>query len=292
MHPSGAPQRDTGAVLYWEGGASGADAPVVRVRLNGRTVYALVDTGSSVTLIDVAAAARYRVLRGAQGGEKGTNDVASWTAQGVGASVEAERGVVREFRIGGIVIHDVPVGLVPRLADRAPWAGERARTAEVILGMDLLRAMQRLEWDGVRGAIRLGSAAQRRGGAPPGGIVVQCETGLPVVTIRLGEHELAAVFDTGAEFAVYVPGPLSRLVGLPPPRGRTLLAHGLGGRVVASEAGTMMLRVGDIDFGTVSVWIGATGQGHAHWPFALLGRGAFGSRWFLLDLVKGRLWFD
>lgn len=278
-----------GAVLYWEGGPDGADAPVVRIGVNGRRVLALVDTGAMATLIEASAARRCGVARLDVVDAAGTNAPAVCKGQGLGATFEAEPGLVRELRLGGILITNMPVLVTGVGENQAYFAGGRARSADMILGMDVLRVLRKMEWDGAAGAIRVGSAIRpvRR---PAGEVGVKWAGGLPLVTIRLDGRELPAVLDTGAEFAVYVPGPLSREVGLPPPEGRAVLAHGVGGRVVAQPAGEARLTVDGVDFGRVRVWVGATGQGHAHLPFALVGRGAFGERRFVVDVEAGRIW--
>lgn len=277
-----------GAVLYWEGGPDGVDAPIVRIRLNGCRLLALVDTGAMTTLMDASAARRCGVARLAVTDAVGTNAVAIGRGQGLGATFEAELGLVRELRLGGIVITNIPVWVTAVGENPAYWVGGRARRADIILGMDVIRVLRRMEWDGAAGAIRFGSAV-RPVRYPAGEVAVTWAGGLPLVRIRLDGRELPALLDTGAEFAVYVPGPLSREAGLPPPEGRAVLAHGVGGRVVAQPGGEARLTVNGADWGKVRVWIGATGQGHAHLPFALLGRGAFGDRGFVLDVESGRI---
>ncbi|MCX7819749.1 MAG: retroviral-like aspartic protease family protein [Kiritimatiellae bacterium] len=281
-----------GVVLYWEGGPNGADAPVVRVAVNGRLVLALVDTGSTITLLESSAARRCGVAAAADPMNGATNKLTPWSGQGLGASFCATAARIRELRLGDWLLTNVPVGIADAGGDPTrPFAGGRSRAAELILGVDVVRGAGRLGWDGRRGAIVLGGAAVLRETETAVAIPLVENSWLPVLRIEVdGRYRMHAVLDTGSEFALYVPGPLSRTVGLPPPRGRAVLAHGMGGRVVAHAAGEVELSVGGMGWGRVPLWIGATGQGHANLPFALIGRGAFERRRWVLDFEQGRLW--
>lgn len=110
---------------------------LTRVRADRFTLDAVIDTGSEITIGNLAL--RDKLLR--------RNLLKNWTvtATGVtGKSVELQLGQIRELRLGSVVLRDVPIAF----ADVPPFtvfglAGQPA----LLLGTDILEAFRRVSLD-------------------------------------------------------------------------------------------------------------------------------------------------
>ncbi|MGN6497347.1 MAG: retropepsin-like aspartic protease [Tsuneonella sp.] len=104
---------------------------------NGRSVDAVIDTGSEVTIGNMAL--RDKLMR------RGKGEVTRTVITGVtGAQAEVEIAVVRKLKLGSIVLENVPIAF----ADVPPFAvfglsGEPA----LLLGTDLMANFRRVSLD-------------------------------------------------------------------------------------------------------------------------------------------------
>lgn len=264
----------------------GEAVPIVRVRVNGHTVLALVDTGSTATLMDSTGAARVGVpaLRSAAPADGGLLRLPS---QGLGARFNAWLGIAPEVRAGGVTVTNLVVGILDPKTDLGARGWMAGHRVEMLLGSDFLRLCGRVVWDVSGDRIAL---APPESIMPGGGAVLDPAHVVPVCRARVGaDREVSAGIDSGGAFGFWVPGPLFRGAKLPQPgpEGRIVLSEGMGGRVVSTTAGAVDLRVGDSRLEGVPMLMGATGHGHAHLPYALLGRAALAGRIVSFDFDRG-----
>lgn len=264
----------------------GEALPIVRVRVNGHTVLALVDTGSTATLMDSGGAARVGVsaLRSSPSNGGGLLRLPS---QGLGARFNAWLGIAPELRAGGVTVTNLVVGILDPKTDLGARGWMAGHRVEMLLGADVLRLCGRAVWDVSGDRIALAPAASI---LPEGGAALDPAHVVPVCRVRVGaDREVPAGIDSGGEFGFWVPGPLFRGAKLPQPGpgGRIVLSEGMGGRVVSTTAGAVDLTIGAARLGGIPMLMGATGHGHAHLPYALLGRAALAGRIVSFDFDRG-----
>ena len=274
--------------LSWEQTAEGPLRPIVRVRVNGRIALALIDTGSSGSLLSASGARRLGVSSSlpAANSAGDTRPVDAATIQGLGAAVTGSIGHIAELVLGKIAIANVPVGIT----DALTLEYRPGRHVELWVGCDVLRAIGQMKWDGPRRRIVLAPTDS----TPRGWewLALHPSVGIPITSAVLdGDRRLWVAFDTGGDFDLWVSGPLSRQLDLPPPdtERSTPRMTGLGGRVRAYPVGHVVLRIGAREWPRVQVLVGATGHGHAHLPFALLGNGILEREVIWFDFQSGRI---
>ncbi len=261
--------------------------PIIRIRVNGQTVLALLDTGSTATLMDSAGAARVGVpaLRSGAAGVDG--GLVRLPSQGLGAKFHAWLGLAPEVQAGGVTVSNLVVGILDPKTDLGARGWMAGHRVEMLLGSDFLRLCGRAIWDVPGERITLAPPAAAM---PPDGVPLDPEHIVPVCRVRVGDdREVPAGIDSGGAFGFWVPGPLSRGAKLPQPKpdAQASLSQGMGGSVVSTPAGPVDLRLGGAVLEDVPMVIGATGRGHAHLPHALIGRTALATRTVSFDFDRG-----
>lgn len=265
-------------------------APIVRVRINGRTLLALVDTGSSATILDAAGAARVGVpALWAAAAEDGTGGRIPLPSQGLGARFRAWLGVASCFSAGGVTVTNMVVGILDPTTGFGAQGWTAGHRVEMLLGADFLRLCGRAVWDAPGERITLGGAAAA---GDPEGVELDPRSVVPVCTVGIGaDRTIHAGIDSGGFFGLWVPGPLSRGARLPQPDpdAAPIVHHGVGGPVLSTPAGPVDVRIGATVLRGVPMVVGATGQGHAHLPHALIGRTALSGRVVTFDFDRNRI---
>jgi hypothetical protein len=119
---------------------------LVDAEVEGTRVWVIVDSGSQVSVAN--SALRARLERRGRLGETYPIRLTSIT----GGEVDAEIGIAREMRIGGVDIHDLPIAF----ADVHPFRqlGLMNRPA-LLLGMDALRLFDRVSIDFANRRVRV-----------------------------------------------------------------------------------------------------------------------------------------
>lgn len=262
-------------------------APIVRVRVNGRTLLALVDTGSTATIVDAAGAARLGVpaLRAAAS-THGVGGLIPIPSQGLGAQFRAWLGVASCLSAGGVTVTNMVVGILDPKTGFGAQGWTAGHRVEMLLGSDFLRLCGRVVWDAPGERIALGGSASA---GDPEGVALDPRNVVPVCTVGVGaDRTIQAGIDSGGSFGLWVPGPLSRGARLPQPDpdAASLVHQGVGGPVLSTPAGPVDVRIGTTILAGVPMVVGATGQGHAHLPHALLGRTALSRRIVTFDFDR------
>ena len=270
-------------LTFPEGGTSGwspfvvhdAATPTVRVRIAGRDVTALIDSGAQYSVID-------RALVGALG--LTTFFDMPMVAYGVGGRAQVGRGVTLDLTIGGMAV----TGLRAAILDLGPIADEAGLGAPLVLGQDLLGEAV-LELDLKRRRSRL---------ADPGlHIVSPALRSVPVR--RSGTALTAEVTIEGAVMRAVIDTGFSSLIALS--QGAAEAAGLLDGRaetagssiVLGGVARARVIEVKTVTFGD-DLWRAVATPVFAssplpNYPDALLGIEAFEDREVALDVGRGRL---
>lgn len=252
-----------------------AATPTVRVRIAGREVTALIDSGAQYSVVD-------RGLVEALGLTSFFD--MPMVAYGVGGQPQVGRGVTLDVTLGAMTV----AGLRAAILDLGPLAAEAGLGAPLVLGQDLLGEAV-LELDMKRRRARL---------TDPGDHVVSPAL-RPVAVKRSGTAMTAEVTVEGAVIRAVVDTGFSSLIALG--QGAAEAAGLLDGRpeavgssiVLGGVARARVIEVRTVTFGddlwrSVGAPVFADGP-LPHAPDALLGVAAFEGRHVALDLGRGRL---
>ncbi|MFZ4165519.1 aspartyl protease family protein [Brevundimonas sp. NPDC058933] len=252
-----------------------AATPTVRVRIAGREVTALIDSGAQYSVIDRALVQ-----------ELGLTSFFDMplVAYGVGGQPQVGRGVTLDMAVGTLTVS----GLRAAILDLGPLADEAGLGAPLVLGQDLLGAAV-LELDMNRRRSRL---------VDPDGHVVSPAL-RPVPVKRSGTALTAEVTVEGAVMRAVIDTGFSSLIALS--QGAAEAAGLLDGRaetagssiVLGGVARARVIEAKTVTFGD-DLWRGVATPVFANsplpnYPDALLGVAAFEDRDVVLDLGRGRL---
>ncbi|MFK4058003.1 aspartyl protease family protein [Brevundimonas sp. NPDC046655] len=254
---------------------AGAATPTVRVRIAGREVTALIDSGAQYSVIDRALVEALGLT---------TFFDMPLVAYGVGGQPQVGRGVTLDLSIGSLGVGALRAAIL----DLGPIASSEGLGAPLVLGQDLL------------GEAVLGLDMKRRRArfADPGGHVVSpALRQVPVrrsgtaltAEVTVESAVLQAVVDTGFSSLIALSQGAAEAAGLldgrPETAGSSIVLGGVA-RARVIEART-------VTFGD-DLWRGVATPVFAdsplpNYPDALLGMAAFDDRDVSLDLGRGRL---
>ncbi|HYD26760.1 retropepsin-like aspartic protease [Brevundimonas sp.] len=261
----------------WLPYARRANVPTVRVRVEGREVIALIDTGAQYSVID-------RALVEALPAQRRSIFEMPLVAYGVGGGTQMGRGTTLEVTLPGLVIGKLRAAIL----DLGPLASDGGLNTPLILGRDVLEHLV-LAIDPARRHVRLiareafvrppdlAPATVRRSG---GGLVAQ-------VTVE--GVALDAVVDTGASSLLALDKATAEAAGLLDGRrqevGTSLV---LGGAMQAAVLEARTVTFADHLYRRVQV--GVFDQPPLpNFPGALVGMEAFMGRRAAFDLGAGTL---
>lgn len=253
-----------------------AATPTVEVRINGRAVRALVDSGAEYSVMDRAL---YR--------DMGLTDAFNMplVAYGVGGDAQVGRGTHLDVEIGGLRLE----GLRAAILNLGPLAQDRGLGASLILGQDVLHTLV-LELDTERRRLRF---LPREAYVPPQGAasveVTRFGKAMQVEATVEG-HAVNAVVDTGASAVLALTRGAAEGAGLldgrPLGSGDSIV---LGGIVPAQSATVRELTIGGRPYRDVQVAI-YQDVAVPGFPRALIGMAAFEGGRLAMDLAGGRLY--
>ncbi|MFC3712493.1 retroviral-like aspartic protease family protein [Sphingoaurantiacus capsulatus] len=110
---------------------------LVNASVNGQRVYAIVDSGSQVTIGNPEL--RKMMVRGAKGTEVSTELVSV-----TGRKIAADYGMLPRMKIGGVILGDIPIVY----SDAHPFKKFKlAGKPAMLIGVDILRAFERVSLD-------------------------------------------------------------------------------------------------------------------------------------------------
>lgn len=255
--------------------------PVVKARLMGRDVLALIDSGAQYSVIHAGLATE---LMAASGSAK-TFDM-PMIAYGVGGQAQLGRGTTVDVSLPGVEIQDLRTAIL----DLGPLASDAGLNVGLIIGRDVLGEVI-LELDMVRERVRIGNPIGWT--APPdlrpmaahitGGDALGVEVTVEGSVVR-------AVVDTGASALLSISESAAQEAGLLDGReeatGKSLV---LGGVANARWLVVETVTVGDHLRHNARVAV-YPDSSLPNYPDALLGIGAFREQKLALDLGRGGLY--
>lgn len=249
--------------------------PTVRVRLAGRDLTALVDSGAQYSVIDRRLVA-----------ELGLDNLFDMPliAYGVDGRAQMGRGVTLDLAVGATRVGRLRAGIL----DLGPLSEEEGLGAPLILGQDLLMEAA-LEMDLRQRRLRLVDAAQRV--LPPAYRPLPVRrSGTALVAQAVVEGvPVKAVVDTGSSALLALSEGVAQSVGLldgrPERAGSSIV---LGGVARARMIQARTVALGGETWRDVTTAVYAD-QALPNYPDALLGMEAFAGRDVILDLSDGQL---
>ena len=266
-----------------DGGTSGwlvfaiADAatPTVRVRIAGREVTALIDSGAQYSVIDRGLVATLGLTR--------FFDM-PMVAYGVGGQPQVGRGVTLDLMIGTLAVSDLRAAIL----DLGPLAAEAGLGAPLVLGQDLLGEavldldMKRRRARLVDPDVHVVSPALRAVAVKRSGTALTTEVTVEGAVIR-------AVVDTGFSALIALSQGAAETAGLLDGRVETAGSS----IVLGGVARARVIEARTVTFGD-DLWRSAPTPVFGdsplpNYPDALLGMAAFEGRDVSLDLGRGRL---
>lgn len=254
---------------------AGAATPTVRVRIAGREITALIDSGAQYSVIDRALVEALGLT---------TFFDMPLVAYGVGGQPQVGRGVTLDLTIGSLAVN----GLRTAILNLGPLAAEAGLGAPLVLGQDLLGEAV-LDLDLKRRRARfvdpdgfVVSSALRPIPVKPSGTALTAE-----VTVE--GAVISAVIDTGFSSLIALSQGTAEAAGLLDGRPETAGASiVLGGMAKARVIEARTVTFGDDLWRSVRTPVFADSP-LPNYPDALLGMAAFEDREVTLDLGRGRL---
>ncbi|HYC98976.1 pepsin/retropepsin-like aspartic protease family protein [Brevundimonas sp.] len=266
-----------GGATPWLPYARRANVPTVRVRVAGREVIALIDTGAQYSVID-------RALVEALPAQQRSIFEMPLVAYGVGGGTQMGRGTTVEVTLPGLTIGKLRAAIL----DLGPLASAGGLNTPLILGRDILEHLV-LALDPARRHVRL---IRREVFARPPDLaaaVVRRSSGGLIAEVTVEGVAVDAVIDTGASSLLALDKATAQATGLldgrPQQVGTSLV---LGGAMRAAVVEARTVTFADHLYRRVQV--GVFDQPPLpNFPGALVGMEAFAARRAAFDLGAGTL---
>jgi len=266
-----------GGATPWLPYARRANVPTIRVRIEGREVIALIDTGAQYSVVD-------RRLVAALPPQRRSLFDMPLVAYGVGGGSQMGRGTSVEVALPGLTIQKLRAAIL----DLGPLASEDGLNTPLILGRDVLEHLV-LALDPQRRHVRL--IARESFVRPPDltPAVVQPSGGGLTAEVTVEGVPVKAVIDTGASSLLALDRATAEAAGLMdgrPQESGTSLVLGGAMRAAVLEARTVTFA----DHLYRRVQVGVFEQPPLpNFPGALVGMEAFAGRRAAIDLGAGTL---
>ncbi|HYC67208.1 retropepsin-like aspartic protease [Brevundimonas sp.] len=268
---------DESGATPWLPYARRANVPTVRVRVAGREVIALIDTGAQYSVIDK------RLIEALPERERSLFDM-PLVAYGVGGGTQMGRGTTVEVLLPGLTIGKLRAAIL----DLGPLASDGGLNTPLILGRDVLEHLV-LALDPARRHVRL---IAREAFVRPADLTateVRRTGGGLVAPVTVEGVMVEAVVDTGASSLLALDKATAQSAGLLDGRtqqtGTSLV---LGGAMQAAVLEARTVTFADHLYRRVKVGVFEQPP-LPNFPGALVGMEAFAARRAALDLGSGTL---
>lgn len=262
----------------WLPYARRANVPTVRVRVDGREVIALIDTGAQYSVID------RRLVESLPEKRRPLFDM-PLIAYGVGGGSQMGRGVSLEVALPGLTIGKLRAAIL----DLGPLASEAGLNTPLILGRDVLEHLV-LALEPDRRHLRMIAREAFVRPADMAPAVVRATGGGLVAEVTVEGATVQAVVDTGASSLLALDQSTASAAGLldgrPQTRGTSLV---LGGAMEAIVLEARTVTFADQLYQRVQVGVFEQPP-LPNFPGALVGMEAFAGRRVAIDLGEAALW--
>jgi len=273
--------------------------PLVRMSLNGRTVYALVDTGSSASLMSFQGARRAGLTPVRWEPEEGKpvadDPLIARLAQTPGGQTRHYLGIARVAEIGQLTVYNVPIGILDDQHGLEGLWWMDGFQVELVLGNDFLKCFEHVILDLGHERMQLGSGAyvpnpERLAAAMP----MVGKYGVPAVEALLGEKgPFPLVLDTGADFGLWIPYRLAAEIKVAPGEDASIeTARNLVGQSVSYNLGSRNLNLAGFDLENVPARAAALDMGDREPEFALLGNRMLREFVVIFDHGSRKVYFE
>ena len=262
----------------WLPYARRANVPTVRLKVDGREVIALIDTGAQYSVID------RRLVESLPEKRRPFFDM-PLIAYGVGGGSQMGRGVSLEVSLPGLTVGKLRAAIL----DLGPLASEEGLNTPLILGRDVLEHLV-LALDPERRHVRL--IAREAFVRPPDLVpaTVRSTGGGLVAEVTVEGATVKAVVDTGASSMLALDQATASAAGLldgrPQTQGSSLV---LGGAMQAIVLEARTVTFADQLYQKVQVGVFEQPP-LPNFPGALIGMEAFAGRRVAIDLGEAALW--
>ena len=262
----------------WLPYARRANVPTVRLKVDGREVIALIDTGAQYSVID------RRLVESLPETRRPVFDM-PLIAYGVGGGSQMGRGVSVEVGLPGLTVGKLRAAIL----DLGPLASEEGLNTPLILGRDVLEHLV-LALDPERRHVRL--IAREAFVRPPDlvPVAVRSSGGGLVAEVTVEGATVQAVVDTGASSMLALDQSTASAAGLldgrPQTKGSSLV---LGGAMQALVLEARTVTFADQLYRQVQVGVFEQPP-LPNFPGALVGMEAFTGRRAAIDLGETALW--
>lgn len=255
-----------------------ANVPTVRVRVDGREVIALIDTGAQYSVID------RRLVESLPEKRRPLFDM-PLIAYGVGGGSQMGRGVSLEVALPGLTIGKLRAAIL----DLGPLASEAGLNTPLILGRDVLEHLV-LALEPDRRHLRMIAREAFVRPADMAAAAVRATGGGLVAEVTVEGATVQAVVDTGASSLLALDQSTASAAGLldgrPQTRGTSLV---LGGAMEAIVLEARTVTFADQLYQRVQVGVFEQPP-LPNFPGALVGMEAFAGRRVAIDLGEAALW--
>ncbi len=257
--------------------------PVIRVRVNGKVVYALVDTAAERTSIGYHSAKRANLAL-VQNPKAATNapfaeQVIQSPSLGTDGPSDYLLGVAQTLAIGDLTVQNMPVWVLDDHRGLMETGWVDGLRIGMILGTDLWRRMASLTLDfaGEEVSMRTLDAPVRPRAARGRALAelpLQLKYAVPVVPAQWRGHNLRVALDSGSTFGLWMPTGLADDMGLQADAQdleKMKSGVGAGGTTLYTQAGRGPLKLGPLTIRGVGAYVSVLDFGARNPDFALLG---------------------
>lgn len=256
-----------------------ASTPTVAVRVAGREVAALIDSGAQYSVIDRALVASLTDA----GADLPVFEI-PMVAFGVGGQPQVGRGVTLDVGVGTLRLKRLRTAVL----NLGPLASPEGLGAPLILGQDVLRLLT-LDLDTERRRLRLSRSHAHAPAADLHALETRLMGGALSLMVEVEGRPLEAVIDTGASALLSLSQEAATEAGLldgrPARPGSSIV---LGGAIASTVVEAANITIGGTVHRAAQVPIYADVR-LPGFPRALVGMGAFEGRRVRLDLGAGDL---
>ena len=282
-HPHGSPDWFTmdqpGVATLEPAGPKGFRFLLVDVEIGEEKLLALVDTGAGVSLLSLSAAVRI-------GAHPAGPVIQGQRGVGFGGTTRMILSRIPEIRLGGVAVRNARVSVIPQVADLPLLPPVGGRKVDMLIGYDMLRAFNWVEFARSPRRLRLGAGASYEGEAPASVPLLAVGKGGPRVEARVGGASAFPVtLDTGGNFGLRLPEKLADQMGV---RRRDLISPprkgvSVGGRSATVKGEKVTLSLGPLTLANLPTHLNVGDGERADKIGALLGHPVLSRLRWILD---------
>ena len=263
--------------------------PLIRVKLNGKSTIALLDTGASTSLVDYWGAKRMKL--NPVGPPLVRMPVAS-----LGGGTEQILGVAKSLAMDDITLERVPFGVLNDARGTAAYRWLQGYRVETIIGNNILSALSYVSFDIANERVTMDA---RRRYVPSskrllGDTPLISRFGVPVVLASVDQKPMHVAIDSGGMFGLWIPRPVANDAGMPEVESSkdVELGHGVAGGILQKPGQPRTLNFVGFDIPDVPTSFSLVQLGANEPPYALLGTEVMKRYVVTIDYLARKVYFE